>query len=137
MPEIYRQALIKMGHPLVFVNKFIYDNLIKHALEVGKEKFNQEQLEYLLEIQKEYTHPMVWRKELPVRRIDQNPLARCFEIFTPKTLEGKQLAEWKNKIKASLDYYDLYLESVNNTSNEEEIMNALEYDKRPDYCIHL
>lgn len=140
MPYFYRQALLEMGHPLVFINKFVYDNIIAHALELGSDKFTPEQMQYLLQIKELYTHPRVWEKNYKPEGINETFLDLCFKIIAPQTLEEKELREWNNKIKDIKLSYNNYKQCFYEPSsfqNIEEIINALQRNiDEADYCIH-
>lgn len=140
LPYIYRLAILEMGHPLVFINKFIYDNVIVLSMDLAYDELSPTERVELAKIKDNYASLFGLAsntKPIEIERLNSSIIKTCLEIISPK---GKKTNEWNKKIKVILECYEHYVErflSEKGTKDWYFFSDELKtHGRKNDYSLH-
>ena len=159
-PAIYRRALVSMGHPLFIINKFIYDNIIDHAIACGIDSFTDEEKNTARQMTDIYNCNVISDlvpKSNPedIQPIPVGFLTLCLDIL--RTTKNDKLItdrSWDVRAKRVLGIYKVYASDMisddgierwgifqthlyQNTDQFKDILSGCNTLEKPDYALHF
>ena len=141
LPTLYRESIFRMGHPLIIINKFLFDHILLPAIqnEHPKDKhfFSVEERSMLYRMMIDLQNPLIpdfgsvdiTKDRIKSIVIPKDLLLKCFSCLWMSKTKKISLVRWESCRDKIIKVYMRYTDDI---SSDEGVSRWLEYKKNLD-----